>query len=207
MKPGLWVRLVVAAACLLIVAGSAITGIAGSDHDFSSQGWSAGKICSPCHTPHGATTSVADAPLWNHEVTAATYTLYSSSTLDSSVGQPEGRSKLCLSCHDGTVAIDNFGGFAGGTVLIPGKAAIGTDLADDHPISLTYDTSLASADGELHDPATTITALGGTIADDLLIGGRLECASCHDVHDTSGNQDLLRIDNSGSALCLTCHDK
>jgi len=192
--------------CLLIGAGRTPAGISGSDHDFSASGWSGGRICAPCHTPHNADTTVAEAPLWNHEVTAATYALYSSPTLDATVGQPDGTSKLCLSCHDGTVAVDSFGG-AAGSAMIAGGANLGTNLSGTHPVSFTYDTALASSDGGLHDPATATTPLGGTIGADMLIGGKMECASCHDVHNTIGNSNLLRIDNAGSALCLTCHDK
>ena len=37
----------------------------------------------------------------------------------------------------------------------------------------------------------------------------MECASCHDVHNTASasNQNLLLISNTASALCLTCHNK
>src|ERR1041385_334859 len=60
------------------------------------------EVCIFCHTPHRAT---GEQPLWNHAGSAATYTPYSSSTLKAAVGQPTGASKLCLSCHDGTVAL------------------------------------------------------------------------------------------------------
>jgi predicted CXXCH cytochrome family protein len=182
--------------------------ITGSAHDFSGQGWSGGEICIVCHTPHNADTSVAEAPLWNHEVTTATFTVYTSPTLDATVGQPGGVSKLCLSCHDGTVAVDSYGG-ATGNEYISGDELLGTDLSNDHPISFTYDTALATADGELEDPATAPSGLGGTIDEDLLFNGSMECGSCHDVHNTAsaGNEHLLLITNQGSAICLTCHAK
>ena len=181
--------------------------ITGSLHDFSAQGWSGGEICIVCHTPHNADTTVADAPLWNHEVTVAPFTLYSSLTLDAGpMGQPTGVSKLCLSCHDGTVAEDSFGGLVG-TTFMAGPALVGTDLSNDHPISFTYDDALASTDGGLHAPSTQASGLGGTIDADLLFGGSMECGSCHDVHNADGNPSLLRVANVGSALCLTCHDK
>lgn len=186
-------------------------GIANSAHDFSGQGWGTTEICEPCHTPHNADITVSDAPLWNHEVTTATFTLYSSSTLDATINQPEKSSKLCLSCHDGTVALDNFGGNTTGTNFIDSEHLIGTDLSNDHPVSFTYNAALSTADGGLFDPSTEITVLGGTIEADLLFGATgnasLECASCHDVHNGSGLEDLLRIDNDASAFCLTCHDK
>ncbi len=183
--------------------------IVGSDHDFSGKNWNTtGEICVVCHTPHNADTGVNGAPLWNHEVTTATFTVYTSSTFDAASGQPDGASKLCLSCHDGTVAMDNFGGKTNGTNFVGGNKNFGTDLSNDHPISFTYDATLATADGELKDPSST-SGLGGTIAEDLLIGGKMECASCHDVHNTVAvnGTKLLVKSNSGSALCLTCHSK
>ncbi len=182
--------------------------ITGSAHDFSGDAWNTtGQICIVCHTPHNADLTVATAPLWNHEVTAvAAYTLYSSATLDATVGQPGNESKLCLSCHDGTVALENFGGTTTGTNFITGSTLVGTDISDDHPISFVYDAALATTDGGLHDPTTTNSGLGGTISSDMLFASRMECASCHDVHDNI-NGMFLRINNAGSALCLTCHDK
>ncbi len=184
------------------------TGITGSDHDFSSSGWSGGEICIVCHTPHHADNTVSDAPLWNHEVTTATFTPYSSSTLNATVGQPDGVSKLCLSCHDGTVAIDNFGGTTNGSNMINGNELIGTDLSDDHPVSFTYDATLASADGGVYDPTTANSGLGSTIDSDMLTDNKLQCSSCHDVHNGPGAADkLLVMSNANSALCLTCHNK
>ncbi len=182
--------------------------ISGSAHDFSGDAWNTtGQICIVCHTPHNADLTVATAPLWNHEVTTvAAYTLYSSATLDATVSQPGNESKLCLSCHDGTVALENFGGTSGGTNFITGTALVGTDISDDHPISFLYNAALATADGGLFDPSTANSGLGGTISADMLFAGRMECASCHDVHDNI-NGMFLRINNAGSALCLTCHDK
>lgn len=180
--------------------------IAGTAHDFTLETWSGGEICLACHTPHGGDLTVPGAPLWNHELTTATFTLYTGGgTLDATLGQPSAQSMLCLSCHDGTVALDSYGGTTGSTT-ITGSGLVGTDLSDDHPISFTYDLTLATADGALHDPGTALSGLGGTINADLLFAGQMQCASCHDVHGT-GIASLLRINNSGSALCLTCHDK
>ncbi len=197
---------------LLFVAAIATVGfgqgITGSAHDFSTKNWNnSGEICIVCHTPHSADITVSDAPLWNHEVTTATFTIYASSTIDATMGQPGASSKLCLSCHDGTVAVDNFGGTTNGTKFVSGGDLIGTDLSSEHPISFTFDDALASTDGGLHAPTSTNSGLGSTIDADMLIGGKMECASCHDVHDAAGNSKLLVKSNAASALCLTCHDK
>jgi len=201
--------------------------ITGSPHDFSGAGWSGGQICVACHTPHGGNTTVTDAPLWNHTVTTATYTLYNSSTLNAGTpSQPTGVSRLCLSCHDGTVAIDSFGGGGGTAGVMTGPDAVGAasqgSLANDHPIGFVYDTALATADGALHDPSSRNVTIGaggtrsrtGTVASLMLFNGRLECASCHDVHNTFTAADgtgvgspLLRVSKAGSTICLTCHNK
>ena len=182
--------------------------IVGSAHDFSNDNWNTtGQICLVCHAAHNADVAVSNAPLWNHETTTATFTTYNSATMQATTGQPDASSKLCLSCHDGTVAVDNFGGETGGTHFLTGNTLLGTDLSDDHPLSFVYDPSLASADGGLHDPTTTNSGLGGTITQDMLIDNKVQCASCHDVHNGSGVTKLLRKTNNGSELCLTCHNK
>lgn len=202
----------------LLVAMSANAGtITGSAHDFTSQSWSGGRICVACHAPHKTNTSVADAPLWNHNLSTATYTLYSSPTLNATITQPGGGSKLCLSCHDGTVAVNSFGGVAG-TTMISSKNNIGTNLKSSHPIGFSYDTALATADGSLHDPATKTVTIGsgtqtktGTLHSVLLYGGKMECSSCHDVHNTftvgTAGSGLVKVDQTGSKICLACHNK
>ena len=203
-------KLVIALMVMALGVGFATisyAGIAGTAHDFSSEIWNpGGEICQVCHTPHKADITVTDAPLWNHEVTAATFTLYSSGTLDATLVQPDGPSKLCLSCHDGTVALENFGGATGGGSYVSGVDVIGTDIRDDHPVSFTYNSALATADGELSDPSTTASGLGDTSDADMFFSSKVECASCHDAHGTGINY-FLRKSNAASALCLTCHNK
>ncbi len=180
--------------------------ISGSAHDFSSQSWST-EICLPCHTPHNADTTVADAPLWNHDLTTATFTLYSSPTMNVPVNQPSGVSKLCLSCHDGTVALDSFGGNAGST-FIGSDYDLTTDLSDDHPISIDWihQTELPTSEVCLQ-----CHFIGGNSTFSILpfFDGKVECASCHDVHNTNTAVDtpLLRLPLTGSEICLHCHGK
>ncbi len=209
---------------LIIFVSKLIAKIEQSHHDFSGALWTNYEMCIVCHTPHNADTQVNDAPLWNHEVTSATYTLYSSSTIESTINQPDGLSKLCLSCHDGTVAIDNHSGITTGTRYTSTSFGnFGTNLSDQHPISFTYDAALATADGELYNPTSQSSGLGSTIDEDMLFNGKMECSSCHDVHVARNNSGCVgchnmhgpimtktlsvRIDNDNSALCLTCHKK
>jgi predicted CXXCH cytochrome family protein len=195
-----------------LLAGSASAHLAGSQHDFSgTSSWVDNQdMCIMCHTPHDAQDDQI-VPLWNHTTTTSTFIVYSSGTLDADdVVQPTGSSRACLSCHDGSIAIDAYGGRPGNPSDKMGSHEtenLGTDLSNDHPVSFTYNTALATDDGQLHDPSSATTSLGGTIQDDLLSNGnRLECTSCHSPHDDTVRNFLL-MPNRGSALCLTCHDK
>ena len=159
----------------------------------------AAGLCVFCHTPHNANPTRA---LWNRELPGVTYKLYESSTLQAQLNQPTGSSRLCLSCHDGVLAMGNLrvappdSHFSLGPLT--GKAALGTDLSDDHPVSFVYDSALALRRGQLKDPA----GLPQTIRlDDT---GQLQCTTCHNPHDDR-NPKFLRIDNRFGALCTTCH--
>ena len=185
---------------LATMADVTMAGLIGTAHDFAS-----GDGCASCHTLHNSSGGGGSGPLWDHETTTATFTLYSSNTLDATINSPSDfGSKLCLSCHDGTVAIDSYGGVTG-TDFITGPSMLGTDLSNDHPVSFTYNTTLANTDGGLNDPATANSGLGGTIQEDLLVSDMLECNSCHNIHGSVPK--LLVVSNAGSSLCLTCHAK
>ncbi len=153
----------------------------------------AGAGCSACHVVgESAHRSIAGAwALGSGPQLAA----YESGTLDARSEGAGAASLVCLSCHDGTVASAHG---------LPLRAD--SDLSNDHPIGVRYDSILASRDGGLHDPATRASGLGGTIETDLLISGRLECTSCHDPHAVVG-AGRLRVSVEGSALCLVCHAK
>lgn len=195
----------------LAVAGLAASAgtIVGSAHDFTSQ---AGQVCVACHAPHNAVV-LSDAPLWNHQLSVATYTLYSNpSTMNAVVGQPGSSSKLCLSCHDGTVAVNNFGTVTNATNVLSGTKSMGINLSNDHPIGITYDAALVTADGSLNPitNALTIGAVGkqkvGTIASNMLYVGKVECASCHDVHNTYTASTKM-VKTAATTICTTCHAK
>jgi hypothetical protein len=182
--------------------------LAGSKHDFSVGSGRieiAGEfeICVFCHTPHHA--ELEAAPLWDHETTVENFEIYTSSTLNADdVGQSSGISKLCLSCHDGSIAIDSYGGNVGHVKVNSATTKIGTDLSNNHPISFVYDEALATADGSLEVPGVNMAV------SDLLFENKVECPSCHDVHNNAPipfNFKLLRLSNDDSALCLTCHIK
>ena len=198
------------AAALLLVAANSFANITDSDHNFIGQGFNpTGEICIVCHAAHNNNNAAGEL-LWNHELSTADYIVYSSPTFNQTAANPpSGASKLCLSCHDGTVSLDSFGGGANsGSGFIGGDANFGTDLGNDHPISFPY---VAAAGEELHPTTTNVTFGDGTTGSlgDMLFGDQVECSSCHDVHNTkSGNNStLLLITNDASQLCLTCHEK
>ncbi len=178
------------------------------------------EVCIFCHTPHQAIKN-DNIPLWNHDLSAtASYGVYTSPTFDgsSSITDLGGTnaataavSNLCLSCHDGTIAINSLNnpsnatggnptmtGTGAGGVMPAGTSNIGADLTDDHPVNFRYDAALYAADSSLNDPS----GLTGV----RLFNGYVQCASCHDPHEST-NATFLRVDNSGSALCLKCHNK
>lgn len=183
--------------------------LSGTAHDFTDGDvWNTmttNKACGPCHTPHNASATVTDAPLWAHSETAATPTPYTGgASMDATPGAVGGVSLLCLGCHDGTLNVNDHI-FGADDAVMPGSV-VGTDLSNDHPISFTYNTALSVTDGALADPAVVNSGMGSTIDADMLFSGSMECASCHDPHGT-GITRLLKIVNTDSELCLTCHTK
>jgi predicted CXXCH cytochrome family protein len=193
--------------------GTITTSIAGSPHDFSTQSWNpyvnaglGGQICQPCHTPHNADVTVVEAPLWNHQFTSGSYQMYIGTRFGLNgagygVTAPDGTSKLCLSCHDGSVALGSFGGQTG-TTFLTGGAKLDVDLRNDHPISFPYDSIQAGGVW-----STTHQYSGTkTVASMLDVNGKVQCSSCHRVHGNSVGY-YLTMSNQGSALCLACHKK
>ncbi|MDZ4165589.1 MAG: cytochrome c3 family protein [Smithellaceae bacterium] len=228
-----------AAAILLPLGFSSEAGIATSKHNLSVTGPGGIKataeteLCIFCHIPHNASPAV---PLWNHKPTSAAYTMYTSDYLTragyatpSDVGQ---RSRLCLSCHDGTVAIGSVytvrgvaqvspfamsGVDAAGKIPAAAAGFLGTDLRNDHPVSIKYDTGIniifgsGSRSMELKAVAPPINPkpyagvkLYGTASGS--IKGYVECTSCHDPHNDAIPKFLI-LSNTNGALCTTCHDK
>lgn len=171
-----------------------------------------GEVCVYCHTPHGGQTQ--NAPLWNRNFGTGPYSMYDasySSTIDMAVAaSPQGVSLACLSCHDGSIGLDVIinrpnadTSLAGSGNTMPVNAGqffanLGTDLRNDHPISVTYDNV---ADPAFNAPVSG--KIGGSLP---LYTGRVECGTCHNPHNTSFTP-FLRLSNSNSSLCKTCHIK
>lgn len=190
----------------VIFSGTSYASILKTKHNLSVKGpgtlksQEEGEVCVFCHTPHSAKPKRA---LWNQKLPSVVYKIYESSTLDATMGQPTGASKLCLSCHDGTVAPGSFVRKRRATIKqmakLTGRLSLGTDLSDDHPISFRYDSALAAKDGQLVDPKT----LTGKVRLDE--NSELQCTSCHEPHN-NGYGKFLVMDNRNSALCVVCHN-
>ncbi len=197
-----------------LLAVVAFGDIVGSSHDFSPFGWSQGEICLPCHVPHnamqlsGGQFDVGEsAPLWNHEVTTATYTVYGGDAGVATHDALDSRSILCMSCHDGTVALDSFGGSTG-SQEIGSSGLIGTDISDDHPVGVT---AVYPDVPWFSDPANWEDQPFGFHLQDMDVDGSIErvvgCTTCHEPHNRENHEYMLWVSNSGSTLCLTCHLK
>jgi predicted CXXCH cytochrome family protein len=192
---------------LLLLATGARGDVAQTLHNFTPSGPGTLKnaaaigLCVYCHAPHRAGQTRA---LWNRELSAASYDPYQSSTLHVSLGQPTGSSRLCLSCHDGTLALGHVLHAPGQAIdplpPVQGRVRLGTDLRDDHPVSFVYDSALASANGELNPPSS----LTGPVKLDR--NSEVQCTSCHDPH-TDANPKFLVGSNRNAALCVACHAK
>ncbi len=219
---------VCALACGLVLAASDVTN---TKHNLSStagtgqitdKSTNEDQVCVFCHTPHQANPA---APLWNHTRSAvASYGVYTSPTMNgvpADIGGGTDTSNLCMSCHDGTIGVNNLvnppndinanptmgSGHeldATGKIIASRPTNMGNDLRNDHPVNFTYDAALAAADGSLVTPASaSYVDAGHTVP---LFGGKLQCGSCHNAHDNT-NVPFLTKGNHASALCKTCHVK
>jgi predicted CXXCH cytochrome family protein len=209
-----------APAILLLILGGAgllaaqtrhVSAILNSKHDFRATS-SAGirsttgqDTCIFCHTPHNAN---PEPLLWNHRVSSAQFPSYTSSTLQATISPLTGRdtSKLCLSCHDGTIALGNtennglipFIQGSGYTLPVssPSNLAGNRGFTDDHPFAFT-----PVLGPEIRRPAS-----GDAVRLDA--SGRAQCTSCHEPHqeniDPTARKFLVKP-NPSSAICLTCH--
>lgn len=204
-------KLTLATLVLAGLASSASGQIINSRHNFTSSGWSGGEICKPCHTPHFANSSAGQ--LWNHSLSTANYTLFEGAT--GTQDDFDRVSRLCMGCHDGTVALDAFGGSSGTAGLTIGSQGnLGTDLSNDHPVGSTavYPTTTSTRFNP-QDASHNVVSTAGSLrlyswvdsagVEKFVVG----CRTCHDPHNRGNYGHMLRFSNQSSQLCLTCHIK
>jgi predicted CXXCH cytochrome family protein len=196
MKSPVALALLLAAQVALAAGGGQVVG---SKHDLSVTGpgpiraTSERNACVFCHLPHNGAN--------NRPELSAVHRPYESTTMVARTGAPSGASRVCLSCHDGTIAVGQTRTRRIQTTVaaIPADrpSNLGTDLRRTHPVSFTP----APASGR-HAPAA-----GDAVRLDR--AGQVQCTSCHDPHaeyaDPIVGKFLVKA-SQRSALCLSCHD-
>jgi hypothetical protein len=203
------------------------TGILLSPHDMRNAAVggvdSQARACAFCHTPHHAQVATGNDyyPLWSRQLDTNTFTSYVSSTMNSADFNSDiaiGPTRLCMSCHDGTIAVDQHYGIAGSKLLVetgfpvsgvpsPGVGQGTTGLTNDHPVGMNYtDVAIGPVSGD-PDPTTVAGALANQDpwirkADSTLLytGNKFNVK-------VSDRLYVLPTDGTKAYMtCATCHD-
>ncbi len=178
----------------------------GSKHDLSVTGpgpikaESETRVCIFCHISHGA--SATAKHLSSRPEIGNSHVPYGSSTSRSAAQAPTGSSRVCLSCHDGTIAVGETlagtirmnGATAGGRIPGTRRSNLGTDLRRTHPVSIDG----AAKGTRAPSPASPVR----------LDAGKVQCTSCHEPHAEFGGAPegkFLRETTRDARLCGTCH--
>jgi predicted CXXCH cytochrome family protein len=235
MKIKIITFIIVVGVILLSVLSAMSASVVGSKHDLSTSYTNEPcAFChTPHYANSGQLTSgpnLRGIPLWNRGGGNGPYTMYTSPTIDTTMaGTPSPVTLACLGCHDGVLSPLGDGGVNDnkhGVINAPGSGGIpdlstyvncqrchpemygsgakinwiGTDLRKSHPVSMIYPTVQ-------QDPGFFLPPnLQKGWSDVPLYSGKVECPTCHNVHDPS-KTPFLRISNSGSGLCYKCHNK
>lgn len=173
------------------------------------------QVCIFCHTPHNANV-VGGAPLWNRNFSSENFQRYSSTTLKirgdvsaaasyAANSQPNGSSKLCLSCHDGVARlgavingpeISMVGGTTPGVIDINSRASFNPTTnkmkSGHHPVSFVYTQAVADAINLAKDPLLNrykLPAPPGTNNVKLDKASRMQCTTCHDAHQNQSDDN------------------
>jgi predicted CXXCH cytochrome family protein len=204
---------------VLAQTSAPVTDVLGA-HDMSAGGSSTlhsggGGSCLFCHAPHSGLGGAT--PLWSQTLSNQTYTTYTSPTSQNTATQPVlgSDSSLCLSCHDGTVAVGTsvpYGSIAmTGADTAQWKSDVlggGTgNLNGSHPFSLKLPLK-DSAD--LVPSLVASQATADTTGSVKLVGGNVECTTCHNPHVQSIDKlspNFLVRDNVNGSICLSCHEQ
>ncbi len=101
-------------------------------------------------------------------------------------------SKLCMSCHDDVIAIG-----------VSHQETLKISLKASHPISVEY---IEAKQGLKNKNSKIYNWNNASVVKDILVNDKIECVSCHSPHSKSYTH-YLRSENTGSKLCLGCHNK
>jgi hypothetical protein len=223
------------ATCSALAFGGAAptTGVLGSVHDMRASAGAVDiggndRVCAFCHTPHHAYqgTNPSDYyPLWSRQLDVQSFTPYASSTInaiDWAADIAIGPTRLCMSCHDGTIAPDqhygNIGVVAGLSENIPGMgvgstwmggAGVGAGVAglsNDHPVGFNYDT-VATGPASGNPDGALINSSGAQ--EDPWIRQASDLLTYEGGPYSIKVADRLFVDPSDGTrymTCATCHD-
>jgi predicted CXXCH cytochrome family protein len=196
-------------------------GITKTSHDLKHQfGVENMDLCSWCHAPHDDM-GLASQPLWGQKDVTQGFTVYSqgpdepAEQLDEEAAEtrlysPGPSSMICLSCHDGSNASNKYGFMSrimgGGSIesfSYSGHSPVAR--LKDHPIGFDY----RRAEDSMVDLRTSSEQVTETyFVKDLLRQGRMECTTCHDVHNyRNEGEKFLWVSDARSNFCFTCHKK
>lgn len=212
MKRWLWASALMIFTLGRMLGQSAPSGDVLGSHNLSLSGTSPIKggldPCLYCHVPHSGVQNPNPA-LWSQTLSTQSYSTYTSTTLHNTTQQPVlgADSSLCLSCHDGTVAVGQTQPY--GQIKMTGNMyaqdVFGNNLQGSHPFSL----KMPMVDAP--DLVPSLTA-SHTTADPLnavkLINNNVECTSCHTPHNQAidmVSKNFLVRDSSSGQMCLACH--
>jgi predicted CXXCH cytochrome family protein len=166
------------------------------------------RICIFCHSSHNAS---PEGPLWNHETTVGQFRTYDRSTMINNPEAPNGATKLCLSCHDGTIAVGavrsmgrriamtNVG--PSGEIPRGRKSNLGTDLSGTHPVSVKFQQRSALMKQGLRWPPFDPQSQVGLDSE-----GYVQCTACHDPHGSRSTRYPFWQKDSFSEVCIVCHE-
>jgi len=219
----------------LVVPMAAQAQIRNTKHDLSVSSATTGpkatgetQVCKFCHAAHRGTQPQL---IWNRaQSTVAGWATGQNTQGGTALPTAmQGNSRLCLSCHDGVIALGALASegatpVAGLTAPIAASARVGnlTNLFGDHPVSVkypnagagTYFTNQTGGNVVTADFVAAATINAGTtvklFTDATTSAQGIECASCHDVHAAGAartNGFFLRAPAAGSAICTACHNK
>jgi hypothetical protein len=198
-------------------------GVAGTKHNLSASGpgelraLNETQICKFCHVPHS---SVQPEALWGQKLSTEEYQVpdvRSRSGTRMRAPQPDGSSRLCLSCHDGTVALGDLAGrrrvpMVGAAMISPGRSGyLGTDLTGSHPISFVVpDGDYGSDSAERDMGLRPLSSITGSRDVNLDAEGKMQCTTCHDPHKdeyhVEGQVPHFWVRPTVLEVCLTCHE-
>lgn len=168
------------------------------------------QVCIFCHTPHNANV-VGGAPLWSRKFSAETFFQTYSGSLDFQIkkipgadyGQPDGSSKLCLSCHDGA---SNLGELKSGEIIpLANNSNIGNQTVIEgfasfksstnkmryghHPVSFKYDNSVLSSIISVKGGGYLLPVSGSVVKLDGQ--GKMQCTTCHNAHQNQSDDNAF----------------